>query len=263
MSLKCLCSIFYYFAEVSEEDLVAQRKNNWRQNNFYEILEQYFLIDQLDCELLSILISEEVTKEIFMNLTLEEIGQLFPNLSFGKKKRILLIRDKLKEDEKATNLFEHDNLEENYRKKEFKKSMFMILPTNENDHSLLDCEDGRSILNNCEEGRNILKKCEEGGSILRNCDEDRSILRNCDEDLPNIKNSFLKSRDKDCRDCDEGRSILKNCEEGRSIPRNCEEGRSILRNCDEDLPNIKNSFLRNVDKDRRDCDKGRSILKNC
>lgn len=119
-----MCHAFY-FLEVSEEDPTAQGEKNWTQDRFYDILKENFVKNHLSCELVDILISEEVTKEIFMNISLEELGHLFKTLSFGKKKQILLIRDKLKEDEETEALFENDNPEETNQREELSSEKFI------------------------------------------------------------------------------------------------------------------------------------------
>lgn len=76
-----------------------------------KILKHYFREHQLDLCLLDTLEEEEVNGEIFMNLRMDETAQLFPNLKFGKRKKIILIRDDLKEKEEKGELFDEDGCE--------------------------------------------------------------------------------------------------------------------------------------------------------
>lgn len=70
-------------------------------DNFYSVLKKCFKEQNIDSSLIDVFIEEDVTKEIFMKLSIEEIGHLFPSLKFGMKKKILLVRDELKEKEDA------------------------------------------------------------------------------------------------------------------------------------------------------------------
>ncbi|XP_062579322.1 sterile alpha motif domain-containing protein 9-like [Saccostrea cucullata] len=76
-----------------------------------KVLKPYFKEHQLDLTLLDILIEEEVNGEIFMNLKMNETVELFPSLTFGKRKKIILIRDDLKYKEEKGELIYEENVE--------------------------------------------------------------------------------------------------------------------------------------------------------
>lgn len=56
-------------------------------DNFYAVLKKCFKEQNIDSFLVDVFIEEDVTKDIFMKLTMEEIGLLFPTLKFGMKKK--------------------------------------------------------------------------------------------------------------------------------------------------------------------------------
>lgn len=56
-------------------------------DNFYAVLKKCFKEQNIDSSLVDVFIEEDVTKDIFMKLTMEEIGLLFPTLKFGMKKK--------------------------------------------------------------------------------------------------------------------------------------------------------------------------------
>lgn len=93
---------------LSEESCDSQVECSKMTDNFYAVLKKCFKEQNIDSSLVDVFIEEDVTKDIFMKLTIEEIGLLFSTLKFGMKKKILLVRDELKEKEDAGDLV-YDN----------------------------------------------------------------------------------------------------------------------------------------------------------
>lgn len=75
---------------------------------FNSVLKQYFIERTLDFSLVDVLIKKKVTKEIFMNLSMEEIGDIYPSLKFVEIKEIVSIRNELKEKEDAGDIIFDD-----------------------------------------------------------------------------------------------------------------------------------------------------------
>lgn len=76
---------------------------------FNSVLKQYFIERKLDFSLVDVLIKQGVTKGIFMNLTMEEIGDIYPSLKFVEIKEIVSIRKELKEKEDAGDIIFDDD----------------------------------------------------------------------------------------------------------------------------------------------------------
>lgn len=76
--------------------------------NFNSVLKQYFIERKLDFSLVDVLVKKGITKGIFMNLTMEDIGDIYPSLKFVEIKEIVSIRKELKEKEDAGDIIFHD-----------------------------------------------------------------------------------------------------------------------------------------------------------
>lgn len=94
------------FQSAEEE---SQTEFGTTNKTFNSVLKHCFIERKLDFSLVDVLIEKGVSKEIFMKLSMEEIGDIYPSLKFVEIKEIVSIRNELKEKEDAGDIFFNDH----------------------------------------------------------------------------------------------------------------------------------------------------------